>query len=448
MANKYWVSAGNANWATAANWRTSSGGSTTTTVPTASDNVFFDANSGTATVTIAAAATCLDLKCTNWGGTMAGTSTLAISGSFFGGGSWTYSGAVTFNSTSSGNTIDCVGTSSNTGNGICLGRSNITFNGTGGVWGITTGLAANTAAITTRTLTLTAGTMNITSSSNYVQCGTFSSSGTGVRSITMPSPISIYVYGLSGTVVDMTTITNLTLSSTYVDFYVGNYANTTNTNTKTISLGAFSAANAPNIEVESHGGTVSITGNINTLNFLVGTIGTQTVTNNAITVYEQFFISSAGFTFTGGANALTFIGGVNGINQFDATGTTLDFPIVVDSGTGNTCNINTFTQGSTRTFTFSSGTIRVISSSGGPTFGSFVTSGTTMKYLTSYFGSGSPQTITQASGTVTATYLTISGSTATGGATWDATSPTNVNLGGNTGWLFAAPSSANFFMIF
>jgi hypothetical protein len=69
------------------------------------------------------------------------------------------------------------------------------------------------------------------------------------------------------------------------------------------------------------------------------------------------------------------------------------------------------------------------------TVGSFVTSGTTLKFLQSTTP-GTQATISQASGTVTATYLSVQDSNATGGATWNATDPTNVYVTNNTGWNF------------
>ena len=50
-------------------------------------------------------------------------------------------------------------------------------------------------------------------------------------------------------------------------------------------------------------------------------------------------------------------------------------------------------------------------------------------------------TLSKFSGTVTANYLSIRDSNATGGAYWDATNGTNINVVNNTGWVF--PSSVN-----
>ena len=55
MANRYWVG-GTGNWdATTTHWSATSGGSGGASVPTYSDNVFFDANSGVGTVNCSAA---------------------------------------------------------------------------------------------------------------------------------------------------------------------------------------------------------------------------------------------------------------------------------------------------------------------------------------------------------------------------------------------------------
>jgi hypothetical protein len=69
------------------------------------------------------------------------------------------------------------------------------------------------------------------------------------------------------------------------------------------------------------------------------------------------------------------------------------------------------------------------------TIGSFVTTGTTLKYLTSTT-SGTRATLSDTTGTNTVTYLSIKDIAATGGAVWDATSATNVDAGNNTGWSF------------
>jgi hypothetical protein len=65
MADRYWVG-GTGSWNSTTKWSTTSGGASGASVPTASDNAIFDANSGTAhyTVTVTDNATCADLTFT------------------------------------------------------------------------------------------------------------------------------------------------------------------------------------------------------------------------------------------------------------------------------------------------------------------------------------------------------------------------------------------------
>ncbi len=63
MANRYWVG-GSGNWSSTSHWSTSSGGSSGASVPSTSDDVFIDSNSGFGsggTITISADANCKDI---------------------------------------------------------------------------------------------------------------------------------------------------------------------------------------------------------------------------------------------------------------------------------------------------------------------------------------------------------------------------------------------------
>ena len=111
----------------------------------------------------------------------------------------------------------------------------------------------------------------------------------------------------------------------------------------------------------------------------------------------------------------------------------IDFPIAF-SNSGTTNCLDALTLGSTRGLTLTGGTLN-LKSGVTSTVGSFVTTGTTMKYLGSTVP-GTQATISDASGTDTVTYLTIQDSNATGGATWNALATTNADNGNNTGWSF------------
>lgn len=84
MANRYWVGGTNTNWITFGNWAATSGGPNTASVPTSSDDVFFDANSGTGTVKIAASGNFQTAYANNLNTTgYAGTIDVGVAGGYF-----------------------------------------------------------------------------------------------------------------------------------------------------------------------------------------------------------------------------------------------------------------------------------------------------------------------------------------------------------------------------
>lgn len=184
MAQKFWYKAANGsdNWATAANWYNGSGGTGgTTTVPTAADDVIIDAASGSGTITIAAAATCLSLNCAGFTGTLAGTSTLAFLGDITLSSSMTltYSGTATL------------------GNGYCNFTSNgktVTFNITVNNAGAGFFPNGNLTMSSTNTLTLSSGLISQFILSD-ISVGFFVSTGSAARLIDN----TIYLTGI-GTV--------------------------------------------------------------------------------------------------------------------------------------------------------------------------------------------------------------------------------------------------------
>lgn len=83
MANRYWVG-GTASWNGTAGtkWSDTSGGAGGFSVPTTADDVFFDANSGTNTVTIATGNTgAKSINCTFFTGNLNGTANITVAGS-------------------------------------------------------------------------------------------------------------------------------------------------------------------------------------------------------------------------------------------------------------------------------------------------------------------------------------------------------------------------------
>jgi hypothetical protein len=209
MADRYWI-LGTGTWdsTSTTNWSASSGGAGGASVPTASDNVFFDANSnvGTGAFTVTMANTprvCNDFLASGLDGTMtlAGTSIgLTVSGSLtFQATNFTrtYTGTTTFNATTTGKTV--------TTNGVAFGGT-VTFDGVGGGW--TLGSALN---IGSSNLTITNGTFDTSSSGNYaLTVGQLFSSNSNARTINLNAST---VSTSSNTPITFTTSTNLTFNA-------------------------------------------------------------------------------------------------------------------------------------------------------------------------------------------------------------------------------------------
>src|SRR3990167_5669740 len=104
MAEKYIVATGTWNGSNTGIWSDTDGGASGAAVPTAADNVNMTAASGTVTVTVATTAgLCLNLVCTGFTGTIAGSTGITVSGNVtldntMSG--WTNTGTLTLNYTS------------------------------------------------------------------------------------------------------------------------------------------------------------------------------------------------------------------------------------------------------------------------------------------------------------------------------------------------------------
>ena len=357
MADRYWI-LGTGTWdsTNTANWSTSSGGAGGASVPTASDNVFFDANSNVLatafTVTMAnTPRVCNDFTASGLDGTMtlAGASIgLTVSGSL----DWpatnftrTYNGTTTFNATTTGKTI--------TTNGVSFG-SGVTFDGVGGGWSLG-------SAFSGTIITLTNGTFDLAGYTTTLSIRFLTATGT--KNLTFNG----------GT---------LLISST--------------------STTAFNNAQPTNFTTTAGTGTgvISMTGA--TAKTFIGAGSTFNCTLNQ-----------------GGAGALTIAGSntfSNITNTYKSTGATSIL----------------FTAGTTNTFT------------------DWNASGESTRLLTIGSLTAASHTLSKASGTVSADFLSISRSTATGGAGWYA-GANSTNGGNNSGWIFTAPPSAgngNFLVFF
>jgi hypothetical protein len=516
-------------------------------VPTAADNVFFDANSnvGTGAFTVTMANTprvCNDFLASGLDGTMtlAGTAIgLTVSGSLtFQATNFTrtYTGTTTFNATTTGKTV--------TTNGVALGGI-VIFNGIGGVW--TLGSALTTG--TTNSTTLTNGTLDL--SSYTLTTGSFASSNSNTRTIAFGTG-QISCTG-TGNAWGTTNVPGLTTTGAQV-------VNITSTGSTTINVNSGALSEANSISFNFTGGTYA-------LNFLDTTIfsarnvdftgyaGTWNATSTAI-IYGNLKLST-GITLTASASAMSF-GATSGTQQITTNTKTIDFPLTFN-GVGGTFQLqDALTMGSTRTATLTNGTLDLfgktltvgtafttatgtknLTFNGGTlvcptaattafnnavptnftttagtgtgtismtaataktfvgggstfnctlnqggagaltitgsntfnnitntvqpasvlftagttnTFSNFSLSGTAGNLITIGSVTAASHTLSKASGTVSSDYLSISRSTATGGASWYA-GANSTNGGNNSGWVFTAPpapsaGNGNFLMFF
>ena len=423
MADRYWVG-GTANWdATAGTkWALTSGGAGGQAVPTAADDVYIDSGSGAVTVTVSGARVCRDLRFVSgagaFTGTFAGTGGITISGSMVLSASMThtYTGTNTFNATDA-QTI--------TANGISIDAP-VTFNGAGGAWT----LQDNFATGSTRATTLTQGTIDL--NDKTYTTGVFTSGVTNARTIAFGAGKFILT-GNAATIFGISTATNLTVTGTpTVDCtYSGG------TGTRQLNGGGATTYDVTNPKI----------------NFNI-TAGTDTVSLGGVNVFGNVnftgFTGSYGFTATDPQlfGDLTFGTGMTGPSsatrslRFMATsGTQTITSNSVTINSGITCEgggtysfADALTMGSTNTLVFSLGTIK-LKNGVTSTVGVFSTSGTTQKSLEST-SAGSQATLSQASGTVNATYLNVKDISATGGAAWNAVNA-SFNYGNNSGWFFA-----------
>lgn len=192
MANRYWVG-GTASWdgTVGTKWSATSGGAGGASVPTSADDVFFD-NLSTGTVTIAAGNTgAKSITCTGFTGTIAGSATIAVSGSvtLVAGMTFTYSGQFT---------LDAIGTLTSAGK--TLGSIFISSGGT---------TTLGDALTCTGTISVFSGTFN---TANFnVTASDLNSSGSIARTITLGS--STVTLSSTSSPIDFTTSTNLTFNA-------------------------------------------------------------------------------------------------------------------------------------------------------------------------------------------------------------------------------------------
>ena len=299
--------------------------------------------------------------------------------------------------------------------------------------GATVQLQDNLTTGSTRTFTLTAGTLDLSNGNRTLSAGLFSSNNSNTRSVAFGTG-KIELTGNNATILAMGTVTNFTYTGTPTV----NFTYDGSTGTRIIAFGGIAGATESNVlNFNYTSGTDSVNGVgsnsfVKNLNF-TGFAGTLTNVASARNIYGNLTISSE-MTVNASDGGFTFLA-TSGTQQITTNGITLDFPLTF-SGIGGTFAFqDALTQGSTRAFTVTNGTIQ-LKNGVTSTVGSFLTSGTNQKFLQSTL-IGNQATLSQASGTVTANYLTIRDINATGGAIWNAfVDQGNVDAGNVDGWDF------------
>ena len=273
-------------------------------------------------------------------------------------------------------------------------------------------------------MTLTTGT--ITLGSNTLTVAQLASNNSNVRTIDFGTG-KIVVSGGNGTVWNFQTNTNIVISGTpVVDFtYSGS------TGTRTIANGNVaggSASNAISINIKSGTDTAAVGGFWNTVDFS-GFAGTLT---GSRTIYGDWTLST-GMT-VGAASTATTFAGTSKTQKITSNGKTMDFPLTFNGANTTFAFQDAFTQGSTRAFTITNGTVQ-LKAGATTTVGALTTSGTNQKVLQST-SAGSQATLSQASGNANLQYLTVKDIAATGGAKFNALNNC-ITQGNNSGWYFA-----------
>jgi hypothetical protein len=200
--SRYWIG-GTGNWTDRTHWAVTSGGTGGAQLPTATEDVYFDANSFSAASQTVTITSTTNFKNFTWTGatnsptfTSDGNNTINCYGSFTLIANMTFTliatDSLNFRSTSAGTTVTSAGKAF---------ACDVAFNGTGGVWAL-----QDAFNIGSRQLTLTAGTLNTNDVS--VTCGDMNISGTTTRTLTLATST------VTCTSWTATTVTNLTLTAT------------------------------------------------------------------------------------------------------------------------------------------------------------------------------------------------------------------------------------------
>ena len=396
---------------------------------TEANAVSFNVTAGTASFQIQSSSRVKNLNLTGFKGTYT-----AINAPLFYG-NLTLDSGMTWTSTTATHTFGGSGVQTLTTNGVAIG-SPVTINGTAN----TLSLADNCTIGDTRAVTLTNGTLDL--NNKTLSCGIFSSNNSNTRSIAFGIG-NITLTGSGATIYTISISTNLTTSGTPVV----NATYSGSTGTRRLDVGTLSESNAITYNITAGSDIIdwrTTNGTMKNLNF-TGFTGSITGGGGSKFIYGDL---TFGTGMTASTTLVVFnLAATSGTKTITTNGVTVDCGITF-SGIGGTWSFaDALTQGSTRAFTVTDGTVK-LKAGATSTVGAFATSGSNQKYLQSTT-TGSQATLSQASGTVTVSYLSIKDIAATGGATWNAyVDYNNVDQGDNTGWDFSySPAIDNEFPV-
>jgi len=252
-------------------------------------------------------------------------------------------------------------------------------------------------------LTLASGGTYTTFSSTFLASGTITSAGKTLGNTTINGS------GITATLADALTLgSTRTLTLTEGTFTAANF---------NVTTGSFSSSNSNTRTLNMGSGTWTISGS--------GATAWNTATTTGMTLNA----STSTITMTSGLSK-TFAGG--GLTYYNLNMGSTGSSTLTISGSNTFNNITNTLAGASLIFTV--GTTQTVSNF--DFAGTGATAGTRATINSS--STGSQFTLSKASGTVNAQFLSIRDSNATGGANWYATNSTNVS--NNTGWIFNNPN--------
>ncbi len=422
--NYYWVG-GTGNYNDATRWSLTSGGAGGAGVPTAIDNVFFDANSFSApgqVVTVIgdvsgnARANNMDWTGATNNPTLAGvsTQTLRIHGSlvFIPGMSFTFAGPVYFAATEAGKTIHTAG--------ILLDNNDIYFDGAGGEWTLLSAFDLGT-----RVLFLVKG--SLITNNKAVNIGEFSTINSNTRAFILGSS-QVTISGTNSSAFFFRG-TNFTFNAgTSTIRFPGVAAGINHFN----NFGPGLAFN--NVIFEA------VTGSNNVINasgsFNILTFNSNCSLSGGNTVDSLTVSGTATFNYGGNNFGTAVIGGAATI---DGIGTYGNMTL---NGNGAILNNNTFGTlrlATGKQYTFTSGKTQTIQTN------LFADGAENQLIVIRSSAPGSQTTFSKPGGSVLLSYVSLQDNNATGGATFTANS--SVDLGNNTGWVISSSGSKNYYWV-